>query len=133
MFRQLLGFAADRLQRLGAECSRRAKLWWERSREPDKNEERGLNLLREWLSPQQLAQYDARKYFDVIGSQSGRRYRIYHGTAANVREIDGAGRPRDGWCFVPDARLVAGDVMLAQKIALETDERRALSVARSFL
>jgi hypothetical protein len=28
--------------------------------------------------------------------------------------------------------LVAGDVMLAQKIALETDERSALAVARKF-
>ena len=38
------------------------------------------------------------------------------------------------WCFVPDGDLVAGDVMLAQKIALETNERSALSVAhRSFV
>jgi hypothetical protein len=28
--------------------------------------------------------------------------------------------------------LVAGDVMLAQKIALETDEKTALAVARRF-
>ena len=27
-----------------------------------------------------------------------------------------------GLCFVPNETLVAGDVMLAQKIALETDE-----------
>jgi len=33
---------------------------------------------------------------------------------------------------VPDTSLVAGDVMLAQKIALETDERRALAVANKF-
>jgi hypothetical protein len=38
-----------------------------------------------------------------------------------------------GWCFVPKDNLVAGDVMLAQKIALETDERGALAVARNFL
>jgi len=50
----------------------------------------------------------------------------------NVCELDGAGRPRAGWCFVPKDNLVAGDVMLAQKIALETDERGALAVARNF-
>ena len=37
-----------------------------------------------------------------------------------------------GWCFVPNTYLVADDVMLAQKIALETDERAALAVAKSF-
>jgi hypothetical protein len=42
------------------------------------------------------------------------------------------GAPRNGWCFVPNAYLVAGDVMLAQKIALETDERGALAVAKNF-
>ena len=41
--------------------------------------------------------------------------------------------PRKGWCFVPEGNLVPGDVMLAQKIALETDERGALAVARQFL
>jgi len=47
-------------------------------------------------------------------------------------ELDGAGRPRVGWCFAPNGHLVAGDVMLAQKIALETDERGALAVANRF-
>jgi hypothetical protein len=35
-----------------------------------------------------------------------------------------------GWCFVPKGSLVAGD--LAQKIALETNERAALAVANRF-
>jgi hypothetical protein len=46
--------------------------------------------------------------------------------------LDAASRPRAGWCFVPKDNLVAGDVMLAQKIALETDERGALAVANNF-
>jgi len=37
-----------------------------------------------------------------------------------------------GWCFVPSGFLVPGDVMLAQKIALETDERGALGLANRF-
>jgi hypothetical protein len=32
-------------------------------------------------------------------------------------------------CFAPVGALVQGDVMLAQKIALETDEQSALTVA----
>jgi hypothetical protein len=50
----------------------------------------------------------------------------------NVHELDGAGRPRVGWCFAPKGSLAAGDVMLAQKIALETDERGALALANYF-
>jgi hypothetical protein len=34
---------------------------------------------------------------------------------------------------VPTGHLVAGDVMLAQKIALETNEFGALAVANTFL
>jgi hypothetical protein len=91
-----------------------------------------LKLLREWLSQEQLTQYDAHRYFEVIGCHTGKRYRICHGTAANVFELDDAGLPREGWCFVPNDHLVAVDVMLAQKIGLETDERGALATANNF-
>jgi hypothetical protein len=95
-------------------------------------EARGLKLLREWLSPDQLAQYEANGYFDVTGCHSGKRYRIRYGVGLNVYEIDECGQPRAGLCFVPEICLVAGDVILAQKIALETDERRVLAVANTF-
>lgn len=94
---------------------------------------RGITLLREWLSQQQKAQFDHLCYFEVRGSDSGKTYRIQHGVSANVIELDCDGRPKMGWCFVPVGNLVPGDVMLAQKIALETDERTALAVARQFI
>jgi len=84
-----------------------------------------LRLLRTWLSPSQFEQFDAKRHFDVTGSATGRRYRIKYGTSMNVYELDDAGRLKMGWCFVPQGCLVAGDVMLAQKIALETSETRA--------
>src|SRR6516162_7508197 len=95
-------------------------------------EARGLRILRAWLSPSQFEQFDVKGYFDVIGSATGRKYRIQYGTSMNVYELDDAGRLKMGWCFVPQGCLVAGDVMLAQKIALETFESRALSVAKRF-
>jgi hypothetical protein len=95
-------------------------------------EARGRRLLRQWLTPEQLAQFDAAGHFDVIGSQTGTRYRIHYGTASNVQEIGQAGEPRMGWCFVPKGAVVAGDIMLAQKIALETDELTVLSIANRF-
>jgi hypothetical protein len=52
---------------------------------------------------------------------------------SNVHEIDAAGRSNVGWCFVPVGYLVAGDIMLAQKVALETNESSALAVANAFL
>ena len=105
------------------------------SRYYDENtpEARGLRLLRAWLSPSQFAQFDAKGHFDVIGSATGRKYRIQYGTSMNVYELDDAGRPQVGRCFLPEGRLVPGDVMLAQKIALETSEIRALSVAINFV
>jgi hypothetical protein len=109
-----------------------AVLRWHRELGLNEPEMRGLRLLKEWLSPEQLAQYDIHKYFDVIGRHTGRRYRIRHGTSANISELDSAGRPVVGWCFIPRDDLVAGDVMLAQKIALETDESAALGVAKRF-
>ena len=94
---------------------------------------RGLRLMRRWLSPDQRAEFDHSGSFEVVGCHSGKRYRIYSGTAQNVFEIDGAGWLIVGLCFIPAGELVAGDVMLAQKIALETNENGALAVAHRFL
>jgi hypothetical protein len=100
-------------------------------------EARGRRLLREWLSPCQRAQFDDKDYFEVVGCDSQKRYRIYNrmtnGVRPNVYEIDDAGRSKVAWCFLPAEPLVAGDIMLAQKIALETDEYNALAVANRFL
>jgi hypothetical protein len=93
---------------------------------------RGLRLMRDWLSPDQRAQFDDSGFFEVVGCDSGNRYRIYGGRALNVYEMDDVGRLKVGWCFLPLGQLVAGDVMLAQKIALETDEHSALKVAHRF-
>lgn len=90
---------------------------------------RGMRLLRAWLSPAQLRQFDAEGQFDVIGSDSGKRYRIRYGNAANVFEIDDRGRSIAGWCFVPVGTRVIGDVMLSQKLALEISESSALAAA----
>jgi hypothetical protein len=96
------------------------------------SEARALKLLKDWLSPAQLLTYEDHKYFEVIGCDSGAAYRIHQGTQANIEQIDTLGQPVCRWCFVPKGGLVAGDVMLAQKIALETYESSALAVANRF-
>ena len=94
---------------------------------------RALRLLKDWLSPEQLASYERFRYFDVIGGDTGTRFRIHHGTQTNIEELSSSGRLVCKWCFVPDGDLAAGDVMLTQKIALETNERGALMVANRSL
>jgi hypothetical protein len=117
---------------LAEERSRERALCERFSARQDDCEARGLKLLREWLSPDQLAQINAEKYFDVIGCDTGKRYRIHYGSSMNVEELDDLGRPLICYCFVTDIPLVPGDVVLAQKIALETDERAALAMANKF-
>jgi hypothetical protein len=86
-------------------------------------------LLRRWLSPAQLEQYEKMGYFEVVGSDSGKRYRIRRYSQMNIEELDERGVRVAVWCFVPKGNLPVGDVMLAQKIALETEERAALAIA----
>jgi hypothetical protein len=86
-------------------------------------------LLRRWLSPAQLEQYEKMGHFEVVGSDSGKRYRIHRHPQMNIEEIDERGARVAFWCFVPEGNLPVGDIMLAQKIALETEERAALAIA----
>lgn len=96
-------------------------------------EGRSLRLLQAWLSPAQREHFAAKGYFDVIGGDTGRQYRIYAGAGMNVCEIDQTGRPIRGLCFQPEGEFPIGDVMLSQKIALESCESGALAVARTFI
>ena len=90
------------------------------------SEGRSLRLLRHWLSSAQRKQFAEKGYFEVVGGDTGRQYRIYAGAATNVCEIDENGHPKVGLCFLPLGELPIGDVMLAQKIALESCERGRL-------
>ena len=91
----------------------------------DEAKSRSYELLRSWLSPLQLMQLEYDGRFEVRGSDGG-RYVISDGSRYfNVRE-----KNKDAWhCFVPAGSLPPGDIMLAQKIALETDEEAAITCA----
>ena len=88
-----------------------------------------LQLLNEILSPDQRAQYTAYGYFEVTGGQTGKRYRIKAGSQMNVEELDASGRRVRGLCFLPRG-VPIGDIMVAQKLALELMETDALNLAR---
>jgi hypothetical protein len=94
-------------------------------------EEKGLSLLRSWLTPEQAAQWRRDNVFEVVGCDTGTRYRITNGTSMNIIELDKDGRSVRRWCFTPVGPIVQGDMLLAQKIALETMETHARTVANS--
>jgi hypothetical protein len=92
-------------------------------------EARGTKLLKENLSPAQLQQYRQHRHFDVIGGQTGKRYCIRPATSLNIDEYSAEAGKVTSWCFVPEGHLAIGDVMLAQKLALQLFEDDALAIA----
>ncbi len=129
-----LGQLLGKIRQYFADRFERARLSLSAIREAGRpvREVRGITLLREWLSPEQLGQFNKHGYFEVTGCHTGKRYRVFYATGTNIHELDEFGKPVVGCCFVPVGSLVPGDVMLAQKIAIETDELAALQVAKSF-
>jgi len=84
----------------------------ERMRDPTSEaEQKAHALLRAWLSPEQAQQYNSQKHFQVIGSDTGTRYRIRHGRMINIDQLDSAGNKVCVWCVVPEGsskRLYVG-------------------------
>ena len=89
----------------------------------------GMQLLRENLSPAQQDQLKLFNYFEVIGGNTGKRYRIHLGHQMNVEVLDKMGNRVHTLCFMPRGYLPAGDTMLAQKLALELYETEAIQIA----
>src|SRR5215211_2715154 len=82
-------------------------------------------LLWAWLSLTQRKQYRARRWFEVT-TASGRRYRILRGGIVRLH-------PRgSGYCIEATSPVPVADEMLANKLLLETDERRFLATAHRF-
>jgi len=92
-----------------------------------------LALLVEHLDPEQRSEFETRGVIPVLGSDTGRRYEIRVGRSSNVFECRDDGEYVRTFCFLPRGNLPIGDVLLAQKLALELYESEAIGVARSAL
>ena len=88
-----------------------------------------MRLLTDNLSPAQRDQLEVSNYFDVVGGDTGTRYRIRFGNLMNVEQLDSHGKCMRLLCFAPEGRLPVADTMLAQKIALELFETEAVHTA----
>ena len=95
---------------------------------PVRARRRGFELLKSNLNPRQLDQFNRERTFEVYGGATGRHYRIRRGWSMNIDEIGAGGSVVKTWCFYPKGRLCLGDVLLAQKVALEAFELEALEV-----
>jgi hypothetical protein len=82
-------------------------------------------LLWAWLSPAQRRQYRARRWFEVT-TASGRRYRVLRGGVVRL------GPRGSGYCIEATSPVPVADAMLANKLLLETDERRFLATAHRY-
>jgi hypothetical protein len=99
--------------------------WWRALVGRRQARRRAEALLWAWLSPAQRQQYRARRWFEVT-TASGRRYRILRG---GVARVDPRG---SGYCIEATSPVPVADEMLANKLLLETDERRFLATAHRF-
>jgi len=92
---------------------------------------RSRELLRACLRTEQLVQFDSTGCFTVRGRLYD--YRINQGRTVNVDVMARDGRCLRRLCFYPVVggghELPVFDVMLAQKLMLECDEERALTIA----
>jgi hypothetical protein len=115
-------------------CIMLAALGWLQlpNESPDQVEERGAVLLRSWLSPAQAEQWEFHRHFYVTGCDTNTCYRVRDGRMMNIDELDSRGNAIAQWCFAPEGHLAIGDVILAQKIALETMELEALAGANRY-
>ena len=95
---------------------------------PVRARRRGFELLKSNLNPRQVDQFNRERVFEVYGGATGRHYRIRRGWSMNIDEIGTGGSVVKTWCFYPKGWLCVGDVLLAQKVALETFELEALGV-----
>jgi len=95
---------------------------------------KSIDLLRAWLSPIQLTEYDNQDHFTVRGSDTGTNYRLIPAYSYNILELGENGEPNgQKFCVVPAERVAMGDQLLAQKIWLETDERATLKIANKLV
>lgn len=99
--------------------------------QPTEADKKAEVLLRGILTPQQIADYEQHKRFDVV-SQSGKVYRLNRGVVRNVVLLDASGKSVRGFCIHPRETVPVADVLVAQKLLIEADEKRFLETANSF-
>jgi hypothetical protein len=92
---------------------------------------RAHKLLTTNLTPAQRHQLATTDSFEVVGGDTGTRYRLHYRRTLNIERLSPNGQVEGLLCVVPKGALPTGDQLLAQKIALELFETAALRVANA--
>jgi hypothetical protein len=92
-----------------------------------------IDLMLDWLTPTQQECLTKNKYFEAVGGDTKKIYRVYPGHIFNVHEMGKEEKVNIRWCFQPRDAPYLGDVMLAQKLTIEADEATLLKVANKQL
>ncbi len=92
-------------------------------------EKKALDLLLDHLDEGQKAIFNKEGSLVVFGGKSGKRYRINKGWSGNVESLGEDGKVFERWCFHFQDRLPEYDLMLAQKLMLESNEDAAAGIA----
>lgn len=127
---------------LAAAMLERERIRQEAARKSSMAEKVARTTLERMLNEDQLKQLADHGYFEVIGNL-GTRYRLYaNAYSGNVYWIDETGFAAGNFCAHPDTagrsldgkrgRLPVSDSVIGQKLMLETDEARFLSLANLF-
>ncbi|HMA09764.1 MAG TPA: hypothetical protein VKP68_17935 [Ramlibacter sp.] len=91
---------------------------------------RARKLLERALTPEQRRDLSTWGYFYVTGQRF--TYRIREGYSGNVEALDRRDCVISRYCAYPRARVPVYDVMLAQKLWIETDEDMFLKEAAPY-
>lgn len=115
---------------LRAEVARTRKLELDRvEAERQLAEVKADALLAEFCDAMQRDQIEKKAEFIVL-TESGKRYRVKRNQ--RVAELDSQGNLVAYYCIHPRESVPSGDVMLAQKLMLETEEARFLQIANRY-
>jgi len=91
------------------------------SEQRDEIELRAKNLLLSCLTPDQRTMYEREQKFRVV-SNRGNVFELHHKRLHGVYRLDMQGKKIEEWCVSPHGRIPICDVLLSQKVMLESDE-----------
>lgn len=83
--------------------------------------ERAMALLHSCLNDEQRDMLRTRKKFRIVSNLLN-IFEIRLFKTHNIYKLDLNGQAVENWCVLPKGDLALGDVLLAQKVWLETDE-----------
>ena len=107
----------------------RSKAQRTRGGREEKRRARPKRCWSENLDDEQRKLFKLGRHFMVHSRDAKRRYKIEYGTAGNVKLLREDGKAVASFCIHPEIHVPTEDVMLAQKLLLETAEDEFLRIA----